>query len=144
MAIKINEIRSVNWQISNRMIGEVAEGIADVRQCIGTIVTTTKGSDPLRPLFGSDIWRFIDTPVNTAAPNIAAEIIDAVGKWERRVIIKKLTYSIDGSRIDFTMRAELLESGQTTEVLFFIDRQEQIDPPAIGRAFSGGFTFGFS
>lgn len=144
MATKIQDIVSTNWQLSNQTIGQIAEGIDDIRQCIGIILTNTKGSDPLRPLFGSDIWRFIDNPVNTAVANISAEIIDCIGKWEQRIRIKELTYNITGSKIDFELTAELLESGEITQILFFIDRQKQITPAVMGRAFSNGFDFGFS
>lgn len=144
MAVKIEDINSVNWQLSILGIGQVSEGIDDIRQCIGTIITTTKGSDPLRPLFGSEIWRFIDKPVTEAVSGISAEIIDCILKWETRVRLKKLFYQIDGSRIDFTLRVELFESGEVTEILFYIDRQKEITPPVIGRAFSNGFNFGFS
>lgn len=144
MAIKIADIKSVNWQLSKTNLGEVSEGIDDIRQCIGTIITTTKGSDPLRPLFGSDIWRFIDKPVTDAVSGISAEIIDCILKWETRVRIKSLFYQIVGSRIDFSLRVELFESGEVTEILFYIDRQKEIAPPSIGRAFSDGFSFGFS
>lgn len=144
MAKKISDIRATNWQLSNKFLGEVSEGIDDIRQCLQTILTTTKGSDPFRPLFGSDIWKFIDRPVTDASANISAEILDAVGKWEPRIKIKTLLYDITGSRIDYGITVELLESGQTTEILFYIDRQEQISPPTIGRAFSNGFDFGFS
>jgi phage baseplate assembly protein W len=144
MATKLEDIKATNWQLSTQMIGQVVEGINDIRQCMGIILTTTKGSDPMRPLFGSDIWRFVDSPINTAVANISAEIIDSIGKWERRIIIKELTYNISGSRIDFELTGELLESGEITQILFFIDRQTQIDPPSIGRAFSNGFDFGFS
>jgi phage baseplate assembly protein W len=144
MATKLEDIKATNWQLSNQMIGQVVEGIDDIRQCIGTILTTTKGSDPMRLLFGSDIWQFIDNPVNTAVANISAEIIDSIGKWEPRVRIKELTYNITGSKIDFELTAELLESGEITQILFFIDRQKQIDPSVMGRAFSSGFDFGFS
>lgn len=144
MATKIQDIVSTNWQLSNQTIGQIAEGIDDIRQCIGIILTNTKGSDPLRPLFGSDIWRFVDNPVNTAVANISAEIIDCIGKWEQRIRIKELVYNIAGNRIDFELTAELLESGEITQILFFIDRQKQITPAVMGRAFSNGFDFGFS
>lgn len=144
MAIKIQDIRATNWQLSAITPGEIVSGIEDIRQCIGTILTTTKGSDPMRPLFGSDIWKFIDTPVSTASANIAAEIIDALNKWETRIQIQKITHEIVRTRIDYTLTVNLLESGRTTEILFYIDRQTQIDPPTIGRAFSDGFDFGFS
>lgn len=144
MATKIQDIKSTNWQLSNVTIGEIAQGLDDIRQCIGIILTTTKSSDPFRPLFGSNIWQFIDSPINTAVANISAEIIDSIGKWEQRIIIKKLVYNIVGTRIDFELTAELRESGEVTQILFFVDRQKQIETPAIGRAFSNGFDFGFS
>lgn len=144
MAVTLADIRATNWQLSQQTIGQVVSGIEDIRQCVGIILTTTKGSCPLNPLFGSDIWKFIDTPVTTAVANISAEILDSVGKWEQRVIIRRLTYDIQGSKIDFSLTVTLLESSETTEILFYIDRQSQIEPPAIGRAFSNGFDFGFN
>jgi len=139
MATKLSDIRATNWQFSIRSGGEVAEGIDDVRQCIQIILTTRKGSDPLRPFFGSDIYKHIDKPVDVAAALISAEILDAINKWETRVIIKKLIYRISLGRIDFDITAELLESGEATELTFYVDRQSQIEIPTIGHAFSGGF-----
>jgi len=144
MAIKLSDIKATNWQFSLIAGGEVAEGIEDVRQCIQIILTTRKGSDPLRPLFGSDIYKHIDRPVDVAAALISAEILDAINKWEARVIIKNLTYVILVNRISFDITAELLESGEATEITFYIDRQNQIEIPTIGRAFSEGFDEGFN
>lgn len=144
MATKLEDIRLSNWQLSAQTIGLVVEGIEDIKQCVSVILTTTKGSDPLRPLFGSDIWRFMDSPMNTAIPNISAEILDALGKWEPRINIKQLIHNTSGSRVDFDLKLELIESGEITEILFFIDRQTQITPSLIGRAFSNGFDFGFN
>jgi phage baseplate assembly protein W len=144
MATKINDIKSVNWQLSTKMIGQVSDGIQDIRQCIGLILTTTKGSDPLRPLFGSDIWRFVDTPVTNATANISAEIINSLSIWEKRINIVKLIYNVVKSRIDFEITATMVESGETTQILFYIDRQNTITQDVIGRAFSNGFNFGFS
>jgi len=144
MATKIQDIKAVNWQLSVTELGQVVEGIADIRQCIGTILKTTKGSDPLRPEFGSNIWQYIDKPVTTAVANIAYEILDALTKWETRIIITSLTYDIVISRIDFVLTCTLFESGEVTQILFYIDRVDQITPPFIGRAFSDGFSLGFS
>lgn len=144
MATKLQDISATNWQLSVRALGEVSQGIDDIRQCIGTILTTTKVSDPIRPEFGSDIWRFMDDPVTTAVADMSAEIIDCLNKWEQRIEIKKLTYDIVGAtKIDFNLTAQLVESGEITEILFYIDRQNQIDIPTIGHAFSNGFDLGF-
>lgn len=144
MAQRINDITATNWQLSLRAPGAVAQGIDDIRQCIQTILTTTQGSDPMRPLFGSVIWKYIDTPVMQGVSSISAEILDSIGKWENRIIIRKLAYDVDGSRIDYAMNVTLLESGESTEILFFIDRRQQLERPPLGHAFSNGFNFGFS
>ena len=144
MAEKITDITATNWQLSLRAPGEVAQGLDDIRQCIQTILTSTQGSDPLRPLFGSQIWKYVDNPVMEGVSNISAEILDSLLKWETRIIVKKLVYDVVGSRIDYALTVTLLESGQSTEILFFIDRKNQLEIPPLGHAFSNGFDFGFS
>jgi len=144
MATKIQDIRAINWQLSSKKIGEIVSGIDDIRQCVETILTTHKGSLPLNPFFGSDIYQFIDRPVNTAVANISAEILDALTKWENRIIIKKLLYNIVDSRIDYQLFLELVESGETTEILFYIDYQLQVQQTNDNRNFSHGFSFGFN
>ena len=143
MATKIQDINAINWQLSNKNIGEIVSGINDIRQCMEIILTTHKGSLPLNPFFGSDIYKYVDKPVNTAVANISAEILEAITKWEQRIIIKKLLYSIFDSRIEYQLFVELVESGETTEILFYIDYQLQTQQ-SIDRAFSHGFSFGFS
>lgn len=144
MAEKITDITASNWQLSLRTGGAVAQGLDDIRQCIQTILTTTQGSDPMRPLFGSQIWKYIDTPIMEGVSNISADILDSILKWETRIVVKKLVYDIVGSRIDYALTVTLLESGQSTELLFFIDRKQQLEIPPLGHAFSNGFNFGFS
>src|SRR5579862_1435041 len=92
------EITSADWSLAldtpglpGSGIGQVVQGLADVEQCIGIILTTPKGSDPLRPTFGADLWRFIDYPANRALPAIVSELTQAITQWEPR--IKLLTVS---------------------------------------------------
>lgn len=144
--MNLSNIKSVNWQLSNKKLGDVVEGIEDIRQCIQTILTTTRGSDPMRPLFGSDIYTHIDKSVNIAAALISAEIVKAITLWETRIVLKSITYTIDGSTINFEIKTELLESGETTEISFYIYRVKEIENTTApeGRGFSNGFSFGFS
>lgn len=139
----INDIKSSAWQMSLKAPGLITQGLNDVRQCVQIILTTTKGSDPLRPLFGSDIYLHIDKPTNVAPALICAEILDCLGKWEPRIIIRRLVYEVVGSRIDFFLLSELVDSNETSELLFYIDRQEPHENIETG-AFSNGFSFGFS
>jgi phage baseplate assembly protein W len=79
------DIQSADWSLKLGAIGQVVQGVADIDQCIAIILTTPKGSDPLRPIFGADIWSFIDYPVDDALPAIVREITAAITAWEPRV-----------------------------------------------------------
>ena len=95
----LQDIKSVDWQPKLNEIGSVVEDIDDIDQCIRIILMTRKGSDPHRPEFGSDIWQYIDAPVNVAIPNIIREAMDAINIWETRVQINGITAQIDDSNI---------------------------------------------
>jgi phage baseplate assembly protein W len=85
-------IKALNWQFSTEGFGQVAQGVDDISQSILLILSTIKGSDPFRPLFGSDIWDYIDQPLFTAAPSIVSAITDAVNTWEPRIILSSISY----------------------------------------------------
>ena len=78
----LNEITYVDWQLKLNAIGGVAEGADDINQCIAIILLTKKGSVPHRPTFGSDIYKYIDYPINEATPNIVREATDAITEVE--------------------------------------------------------------
>jgi len=87
-AVTLEEIRAADWSLAldrNGGLGRVVEGIDDVNQAIEIILTTPKGSDPLRPTFGADLWQYIDFPINAAVAGIVREVTDAVTQWEPRV-----------------------------------------------------------
>ncbi len=116
---KIDDIKSVDWQPKLGEIGSVVEGVEDINQCIGIILTTPKASDPHRPEFGSDIWKYIDYPVNEAIPNIIREAIDAINTWEPRVEIKSIKAEVDMAnvilKIEWVMKGTT--EGQIIEVI---------------------------
>jgi Bacteriophage baseplate protein W len=85
------DITSADWSLRLGAIGQVVQGIADVDQCIAIILTTPKGSDPLRPTFGADIWRYIDHPIDEALPAIVRELTAALTLWEPRVKLLSVT-----------------------------------------------------
>jgi len=89
-------------------------GIADVEQCLGIIVTTPRGSDPLRPTFGANIWRYIDFPISLALPAIVSELTSAITMWEPRATLVSVTAQpvLDGSaqsgaHLDVTLNWQL-------------------------------------
>jgi uncharacterized protein len=72
-------------------LGDVVTDIQDVDQCIRIILITPRGSDPHRPLFGSDLHLYIDHPVNSARPFIVREAVNALRQWEPRIEVTKVT-----------------------------------------------------
>ena len=114
-AITLNDIISADWSLAldaNTLasvlsfqslaqgsgIGNVVQGIADINQCIGIILSTPKGSDPFRPTFACDIWQFLDLPMTVARPQLVREIVEALTKWEPR--IRVLSVIIEGPTPD--------------------------------------------
>lgn len=92
-AASLAEIISADWSLKLGTIGAVVQGIGDIDQCIAIILTTPRGSDPLRPTFGADLWRYIDNPINVAVPSIVREVSGAIAMWEPRVNLRSVSVS---------------------------------------------------
>jgi phage baseplate assembly protein W len=90
-ATTLADIRSSDWSVKLGSIGAVVQGIEDVEQCIAIILTTPKGSDPLRPTFGTDLWRFIDNPIGFAIPAVVREVTGSISMWEPRITLQSVS-----------------------------------------------------
>lgn len=116
----LNEITYVDWQLKLNSIGGVAEGVDDINQCIAIILMTRKGSVPHRPTFGSEIYKYIDYPVNEAVPNIVRETTDALTIWETRINLNSVSVEINKTQIIIKVEWKLADSktqGITTVTL---------------------------
>jgi len=94
MTVRTSDITSADWSIQIGNPGEIVAELDDINQCIGIILTTRKGNDPHRPLFGCDAWKYLDAPAAIAIPNVIREAVDSLEEWEPRidlVSIKSLT-----------------------------------------------------
>ncbi|GKT21646.1 GPW/gp25 family protein [Acidovorax sp. SUPP3334] len=81
----IDTITASDWQLAIGLPGKAVTGLADIAQCIRVILTTPKGSDPLRPEFGSDIAQYVDWPRDQALPHLVRACWEAITLWEPRV-----------------------------------------------------------
>ncbi|HJU70396.1 MAG TPA: GPW/gp25 family protein [Paucimonas sp.] len=87
------DIQSLHWQPA--LGGEgVVENIDDLNQAIQVILRTAKGSDPLRPEFGSDLHRYLDYPIHRARPHVVRESIEAIRRWEPRVAVERVEFTL--------------------------------------------------
>jgi phage baseplate assembly protein W len=72
-------------------LGNVVTGLDDIGQCIGVILTTPQGSDPLRPTFACDIWALVDKPLTVVRTAIVQKVIAALTLWEPRISVLSVT-----------------------------------------------------
>lgn len=86
--------RRVHWQLALGGAG-YAEALDDLRQAIAILLLTRKGTDPLRPEFGSDLWRYVDHPIDRARPHLVREAVEAIRRWEPRVKVQRVTVDPD-------------------------------------------------
>lgn len=114
--MNINDIKSLDFQPKLGEIGAVVEDIDDINQCIRIILTTPKGQLPHRPEFGSDIWKYIDYPVNEAIPNIIREAIDAINTWEPRCNIKSIRADVDLAKVILKIEWLLKETQESNYI----------------------------
>ena len=82
---------------------KIKQGIDDIHQCIANILSTIKGSDVLRPDFGSDHFQYIDYPEDIAVPNFVREITKALTVWEKRIIVESIAVSGVAPHFTFTV-----------------------------------------
>ena len=113
----IADIKSPVWTLSKNGGGAIAEGLSALRQCIDIIIRTTKNTDPLRPSFGSDVYKYSDYPVNVAIPNIKKAIKDALEIWEPRVKVTRIPHDVKKEQLLFYLYYSLADGTATDSIL---------------------------
>lgn len=84
MVVAVQEIRAAFWQPRLSHLGEIVEDVADIHQCLSIILTTQKGTDPLRPSFALDLMAYVDRPISDVSARLISDIIQAITLWEKR------------------------------------------------------------
>ena len=91
----VNLIDAPQWSMAMSGLGKIVTEIDDIRQCIDIIVRTRKGSSPFWPDFGCGIFDWLDQPMTQAAPRIVRDIETAIKRWETRVVIQDISYTLE-------------------------------------------------
>lgn len=119
--MKLTDIKAKNWTLSLEKQGEVVQGLAEISQCLRVLITTRKGSDPLRPTFGCDIYLYHDLPINQAIPRMIKAVSEAIAIWETRIDVKSIGYTLgdDGSVATFTIEwtEKTTQQSSSTKIL---------------------------
>ena len=101
--------------------GVIAEGLASLRQCISIILRTSLGSDPMRPHFGSEIYKYADAPGPSAIPNVKASIVTALAQWEKRINVINVSHALlDLGHIEYSITYTIVDSDISDTIIFDI------------------------
>lgn len=112
-------ITAAHWQPALGTSGEVVEGLRDIDLAIRIILTTPKGSDAHRPEFGSDLHLYIDWPVNRITPHLVREAVDAIRRWETRVMVVQVQVRIEEAHVFLRVQWRVADDvPQLTEVSY--------------------------
>jgi len=107
----LSDIKSSDWTLALDEEGKLVQGIDDINQCVLTILSTVRGSDPLRPTFGVPLISFIDRPVNEAIPELIRECVDQITEYEPRIEITSVGKRLEVSHLFLTFNWRDIRSG---------------------------------
>lgn len=83
-----------------------ADAVKSVAQCVKLILSTPKGTVPMYRDFGVDL-SFLDLPTPAAEQRARIEIREAVERWEPRVEVKDITFSVQEGKLIPTVEIEV-------------------------------------
>ena len=110
-----------DYSMNIEMPTEYVKGVEDVKQSWGIILSTIPGTVPLQPNFGSNLYSYMDQPINKAFSSMANTIIKDLEKWETRAKISKVTRTLNGSQIIIIIEGIYKPTGkqllQTVEIV---------------------------
>lgn len=102
-AATVADITSSSWSLAldrtagggpGSGLGNIVQAIDDINQCIGIILTTVPGQDPLRPTFGCNIPQYIDKPLPVAQSKLTGVVTNALGQWEPRIKVVSVSVQV--------------------------------------------------
>ena len=94
---------SQHWQLSQGGSG-ITQGADDIDLCLYNILSTRKGSDVLRPDFGSNHFDYLDTPEDVFIPNVVREVVLAIQTWEKRAVVENVAFEGNAPHINMIVQ----------------------------------------
>ncbi|KWZ42814.1 phage baseplate protein [Burkholderia savannae] len=102
----------------DRWSGAPLRGLAHLKQSIGDILGTRRGTRRERPEYGSDIPAMVDLPITRGWISSAqAEAARAIGRWEPRIKLERVAaLAVVDGRVTFEIRGEVDGKAEIFEV----------------------------
>lgn len=114
---------ALHWQCQLGVLGQIVTQLDDITQSLHLIATTPRGSVPLLPLFGSDIWQYLDQPIAQATPYVIRDLTLAIAQWEPRINVMQMMPRQLLSQLTVTIDYRLVADGTTQQTRLALQRQ---------------------
>ena len=92
---------------------EYVYGIDDVKQCWDIILKTIPGSIPFMPEFGSNVYQYLDKPINVVFSDAVNTIIKDLERWETRAKVNKVSKEIIESNLIIKIYGTYTSTGES-------------------------------
>lgn len=79
--------------------GFTEEEFMEVKQCLETLLSIEAGSQPLDRDFGLDYDGIVGYPIPVAQNMLVLEITEKVARYEPRVTIDSIDFTVDGEQL---------------------------------------------
>jgi uncharacterized protein len=112
----VQGVTNKEWALSLAGQGQLVQGLDDIRQCIAIICHTPRGTDPLRPFFSCDVYKWLDKPINAVIGYIFTELKEALEMWEPRIENIKLSYDFTDAELTVHIQFSIKNTVQTDQV----------------------------
>lgn len=112
----VTGVTNKEWGLSLAGQGQLVQGLDDIRQCIKIICHTPRGTDPLRPFFACDVYKYLDKPINYVIGNIFKEIKEALEMWEPRIENIKLSHVLEDTSLIVRIQFSIKNTVQTDQL----------------------------
>lgn len=140
-------LTSSYWQPKIGALGDVVTALDDIHQCILTILSTPRGSDPHRPDFAVNLLDWVDRPINRVRAVMVQDVLRAIARWEARAAVKRVTVAVgtDGASLELSVwwvpTALLNDGGQLVRSSFTVPTPVAlVTSPFIAIPFSSTWT----
>jgi len=115
-------------------------GVEAIRQSWAIILNTVKGSDPLRPTFGSGIFEYIDKPITLFMGDFISQVITDLERWETRTTISQVKVTLQDNKIALNISGLQKSTGNPLTATISLSNLETMDNSVIKRAYSDAYN----
>lgn len=133
MSTLADDLGTEYFQLSTVGVGALAVGLEDIRQCIDIILRNIPGTDPLRPLFGCNAYKWMDASRSPSVPNIKKEIFEALSIWETRILVNSITHEFRGdAQVLFGINYTVIDDDLLDSITFSLNGGVTSSSPSTG------------